>query len=126
MGNVRRRAVRIVALILLVIVISVAWIIERRNNRNRDIVDAGTIHVLSVTSSSFADDGTIPRKFTCDGGDVSPQLTVSAPPAHARSLALIVEDPDAPAGSFVHWVAFNLPSTLRDLPEGASARPESL
>lgn len=126
MGNGRRRAVRIIALILLAIVISFAWIIERRSNRNRDIVGARTIPALTITSSSFADGGTIPSKFTCDGGDVSPQLTVSAPPSSAKSLALIVEDPDAPAGSFVHWVAFNLPSTLRDLPEGASARPENM
>lgn len=126
MGNGRRGAVRIIALILLVIVISVAWIIERRSNRNRDIVDAGTIAALTITSSSFSNGSVIPPKFTCDGGDVSPQLSVSAPPADARSFALIVEDPDAPAGSFVHWLAFNLPTTLRDLPEGSSARPETM
>jgi len=126
MGDGRRGPVRIIALILLVIVISVAWIATRRSSRDRQIVAAGTIPALMITSSSFADDGTIPPKFTCDGGDVSPQLTVSAPPAGARSLALIVEDPDAPAGSFVHWVAFNLPATLRDLPEGASAQPNSM
>jgi Raf kinase inhibitor-like YbhB/YbcL family protein len=126
MGKARRGAVRIIALILLVIVISVAWIIGRRSNRNRDIVDAGTIAALTITSSSFPDGGVIPSKVTCDGGDVSPQLTVSAPPAGARSLALIVEDPDAPVGSFVHWLAFNLPTTLRDLPEGASAHSETM
>jgi Raf kinase inhibitor-like YbhB/YbcL family protein len=126
MGNRRRGAIRIIALILLVIVISAAWIIERRSSRNRDIVDAGTIAALTITSSSFSDGGVIPPKFTCDGGDVSPQLTVSAPPASARSFALIVEDPDAPVGSFVHWLAFNFPTTLRDLPEGASAHSETM
>lgn len=126
MGSGRRRSVRIIALLLLIVIFTAAWIFVRRGNRNRGIVDAGTLLALTVTSSSFSDGDMIPPKFTCDGGDVSPQLTVSAPPAGARSLALIVDDPDAPAGSFVHWVAFNLPAGLRDLPEGASARLENM
>lgn len=72
---------------------------------------------LELTSSSFAA-GQIPTKFTCDGSDSSPALAWGAPPAMTQSFALIVIDPDAPGGEFVHWVAYNLPAEKRDLAEG--------
>jgi Raf kinase inhibitor-like YbhB/YbcL family protein len=121
---VKRSGLRILGLLLLIIAVLAAWVLLRRSASRKDIVDARTVPVLVVASSSFADGGTIPSKFTCDGGDVSPQISFTVPPAGTKSFALIVDDPDAPAGSFVHWVVFNLPATLRDLPEGASARAE--
>jgi len=126
MGNAKRSGLRIFGLLLLIVVVVAAWILLRRSESRGDMVDAGTVPVLVVTSSSFTDGGMIPARFTCDGGDVSPQLSFAAPPQGTKSFALIVDDPDAPAGNFVHWVAFNLPVTLRDLPEGASAMPEIL
>ena len=72
---------------------------------------------LELTSSSFTA-GQIPTKFTCDGSDTSPTLAWSATPAMTQSFALIVIDPDAPSGEFVHWVAYNLPAEKRDLAEG--------
>lgn len=126
MSSAGRLGTRMVLLLLLIVVFTAAWVILRRSEAHRDIVDAGAVPQLTVTSASFAEDGMIPAKHTCDGGDVSPQLSISAPPKSAKSLALIVDDPDAPAGSFVHWVAFNLPAGLRELPEGASAAPASL
>lgn len=126
MGNGRRWSLRILVLLLLVVIFSAAWVVVLKSRRGRDIVDAGTVPALVVTSASFADGGAIPRKFTCDGGDVSPQLTVSALPSGSKSLMWIVDDPDAPIGSFVHWVAFNLPTGLRELPEGASAQRDTL
>jgi Raf kinase inhibitor-like YbhB/YbcL family protein len=108
------------------VVFTAAWVILRRAEGRKDIVDARAVQTLTVTSSSFADNGMIPSRFTCDGGDVSPQLSISTPPAGTKSLVWIVDDPDAPVGNFVHWVAFNLPPGLRDLPEGASAQPGSL
>jgi len=124
MSKGQRLGWRILILLLLSVVFSAAWIVARRRDRGRDIVDAGSVPALTVSSSSFADGGVIPAKFTCDGGDVSPELTVSAPPAGSRSLVLIVDDPDAPLGSFVHWVAFNLPTGLRVLHEGVAMHPE--
>ena len=72
---------------------------------------------LELTSSSFRD-GEIPKKFTCDGADVSPELAWAAPPAGTKSFALIVVDRDAPIGSFVHWVLYDIAGEKRELPEG--------
>ena len=63
----------------------------------------------------------MPREFTCQGDDVSPPLAWSGVPAGAKSLALIVDDPDAPMGTWVHWVLFNIPADMRSLKEGFSA-----
>jgi len=65
---------------------------------------------------------TIPRKFTCDGEDVSPPLDWDAAPAGTESLSLVVEDPDAPGGTFIHWVLYDLPLGTRELPENVPAK----
>ena len=78
---------------------------------------------MDLTSSSFSN-GQIPRDYTCDGQNRSPQLAWSAPPAGTRSLALTVTDPDAPSGSFTHWVLFNLPASTRSLQEDLSTSPQ--
>jgi len=64
---------------------------------------------FQLTSSAFEPSAAIPRQYTCDGADQSPPLAWTTPPEPTRSLALIVEDPDAPGSTFVHWVIFNLP-----------------
>jgi Raf kinase inhibitor-like YbhB/YbcL family protein len=63
---------------------------------------------IRLTSPAFEAEATIPRRFTCDGEEVSPPLAWSGVPAEARSLALLVEDPDAPGGTFVHWTLFGV------------------
>jgi Raf kinase inhibitor-like YbhB/YbcL family protein len=65
-------------------------------------------HDLAVTSPAFPDGGTIPRRYTCDGDDVSPPLAFTGVPAGAASLALLVEDPDAPHGTFTHWLVWDI------------------
>ena len=72
---------------------------------------------MKLTSSAFTEGNMIPRKYTCDGGDASPPLTWRDAPAGAKSLALICDDPDAPAGTWVHWVLFDLPPILTGLQE---------
>lgn len=72
---------------------------------------------MRIESAAFKDGAEIPRKHTCDGADVSPPLAFSGVPEGARSLALVCDDPDAPAGTWVHWVLFNLPPDCRFLPE---------
>jgi len=72
---------------------------------------------FAITSSAFQDGGDIPKKFTCDGEDVSPALNWSEVPAATKSFALIADDPDAPAGTWVHWVIYDLPANLRQLAE---------
>ena len=66
---------------------------------------------LAITSSAFENNKQIPSKYTCDGADVSPPLTIANIPEKAKTLALIVEDPDAPAGLWIHWVVWNIPPT---------------
>jgi Raf kinase inhibitor-like YbhB/YbcL family protein len=75
---------------------------------------------LTVTSTAFKEGGMIPGKYTCDDRDLSPQIAWSGVPAGAKSIALICDDPDAPAGTWVHWVVFNIPATAKELAEGAS------
>jgi Raf kinase inhibitor-like YbhB/YbcL family protein len=75
---------------------------------------------INLTSSAFADSQAIPVKYTCDGQDVSPPLTWSGVPEGAKSLALICDDPDAPGGTWVHWVLYNMGPTTTKLAEGIS------
>lgn len=77
-----------------------------------------------LTSAAFAPGADLPKKFTCDGPDVSPPLTWSDPPAATRSLALIMDDPDAPVGTWVHWVLWDLPGGTRALPEDLPKQEE--
>ena len=72
---------------------------------------------IEVKSSAFEDGGMIPKLYTCDGTDVSPPLAWTSVPKGTKSIALIADDPDAPMGTWVHWVLFNLPAHLKGLPE---------
>ena len=74
---------------------------------------------FELTSSAFAPGERIPQTYTCDGQDISPPLRWSEPPAGTQSLALIMDDPDAPIGIWDHWLLFNLPAETRNLPEQA-------
>ncbi|MBN2159027.1 MAG: YbhB/YbcL family Raf kinase inhibitor-like protein [Spirochaetes bacterium] len=78
---------------------------------------------ITVTSTAFKEGEMIPARYTCDDRDVSPQLSWSNVPAGAKSIALICDDPDAPAGTWVHWVVFNIPPTAKELIEGVGALP---
>lgn len=73
---------------------------------------------IQMQSHAFEDGGDIPRKYTCDGEDISPPLEWSGVPDQARSLVLICDDPDAPRGTWTHWVLYDLPSEAAGLPEG--------
>ncbi len=76
---------------------------------------------IKLSSTAFAEGAMIPRTFTCDGADRSPPLEWSGAAASARSLALICDDPDAPMGTWSHWVIFNLPPETQSLNEGIPA-----
>lgn len=73
---------------------------------------------LQITSSSIKSGELIPSRYTCSGEDRSPALAWQAAPEGTKSLALLVEDPDAPGGTFVHWVMYNMPPGLTELKEG--------
>ncbi len=75
---------------------------------------------LELTSPAFREGEAIPREYTADGRDAPPPLRWTDPPAGTRSFALVCEDPDAPRGTFTHWVLFNVPAELRELTAEAS------
>ncbi|HEY6199999.1 MAG TPA: YbhB/YbcL family Raf kinase inhibitor-like protein [Candidatus Binatia bacterium] len=74
-----------------------------------------------IKSPAFQAGGDIPRKHTCDGGDVSPALSWTDAPVGTRAFALIIDDPDAPGGTWVHWVLYDLPGNAKELSEGIAA-----
>ena len=71
--------------------------------------------MISITSTAFTEGGMIPKQYTCDAEDVSPDLAWTDVPEGTKSLALICDDPDAPMGTWVHWVLFNLPPDISEL-----------
>jgi hypothetical protein len=82
-----------------------------------------SVATLLLESDAFEAEGTIPQPYTCDGKDISPALRWSEPPAGTQGLALILDDVDAPAGTWIHWVMFNIPAATLSLPEGVPADP---
>ena len=81
-----------------------------------------SVMAFSVSSSAFASGAPIPKPYTCQGADISPALAWSGPPTQTASLALIMDDPDAPVGTWVHWVMWNIPSSAHQLPEDVDKR----
>ena len=82
---------------------------------------------LNLTSTAFAPNGSIPARYTCEGDDTSPPLSWAGAPSGTKSVALIVDDPDAPDPAkpkrvYVHWVVYNIPATATSLPENASKK----
>ena len=77
----------------------------------------GVEMTITISSTAFPDGGMIPSVYTCDGDNISPPLTWTGVPQDAKSLAIIFDDPDAPAGTWIHWVIYNLPATLHELPQ---------
>src|ERR1700710_996209 len=81
-----------------------------------NIIAGITAVALQISSPSFKDNDFIPLKFTCEGESISPELQVKNIPANTKTLAIVVFDPDAPNGGFVHWVGFNMPAS-ESIPE---------
>jgi hypothetical protein len=79
---------------------------------------------FEISSPAFANGQPIPSKYSCKGSDISPALTWSEPPAGTKTFALIMDDPDAPAGIWVHWVIFNIPAAARGLAEATPTDPQ--
>lgn len=79
--------------------------------------EGATMAAMTITSPAFGNKELIPSTFTCDGADVSPALNIGNVPPEARSLALIMDDPDAPGGMWVHWVVWNIDPTTREIKE---------
>lgn len=78
---------------------------------------------MDLTSSAFSDGDRLPTKYTCDGQGISPPLAWKNFPTNTKSFALISDDPDAPRGTWTHWILYNIPTTTTSLPENVTALP---
>ena len=79
---------------------------------------------LQLKTAAFKAGGNIPSKYTCNGGDTSPALAWSGAPAGTQAFALVMDDPDAPGGTWVHWLMYDVPTSVLELPEGVPAQLE--
>lgn len=82
----------------------------------------GAPEEIALSSPAFQEGGTIPTRFTCDGAGTSPPLSWSGVPGDSKELLLLMEDPDAPNGTFVHWIVARIPARARSLPAGGVPR----
>lgn len=103
--------------------IPVLLVLASCSSRNAETapVERAAKMTVQVTSTAFKDGGSVPSKYTCDGQNVSPPLAWNTIPEGTKSIALIADDPDAPKGTWVHWVVYGLPPSLRNLPENVPA-----
>ena len=85
-----------------------------------------TLPEMKLTSSAFSNNGQIPLKYACEGDDVNPHLKITDIPEQAKSLAIIVDDPDAPFGTWVHWVVFNIPVSGNELEIQEAQKPQGI
>ena len=81
---------------------------------------------MQITSPAFKDKEAIPETFTCHGSDISPELNFVNVPLNAKSLALVVDDPDAPEGTWVHWVIYDIPPTTAKIAQNSKVGSEGL
>jgi len=104
--------------VFLLIAVCVVLCCSCKKNEKK-VAEGGEMEMadIELNSSVFSQDGMIPSKYTCDGQNISPQLSWEAVPENTQSIALIADDPDAPSGTFVHWVLFNLPEETREISE---------
>ena len=103
---------------------------QKENQQQTEMNEQTEISNMKLTSSAFANHDSIPQEFTCDGANINPPLSISSVPENTKSLALIVEDPDAVVGTFIHWVVWNIPPETREIakgnePDGAKGKGSS-
>ncbi len=104
--------------VVVLVVVPVLLLCSCKDSEQADLDTAGGKNMeITITSPAFEDGGLIPAKYTCDGADISPPLQWEGVPEGTGSIAVISDDPDAPMGTWVHWVLFGLPSETRELAE---------
>ena len=107
------------ALVVVATVSSLLWVGSSLGGLSPTVAGPRAVDArFSLTSPAFRPRGSIPARHSCQGANVSPPLRWSAPPAGTRSFALILDDPDAPGGTFTHWVAWGIPASARMLGAG--------
>lgn len=102
---------------LFFIILSIVLIVLSNKNRQQNIKSSKKINMINVTSAAFKNGGTLPKKYTCDGQGINPPLTIDDAPTNSKSLVLIVDDPDAPMGTFNHWLVWNINPQTKEILE---------
>lgn len=102
-------------LIPLVICMALASCGAKDRSNGENAVENATLAKLTLTSNAFQNGQPIPTQFTCDGADQTPALKWDEPPAGTKSFALIIDDPDAPSGTFAHWGVYDIPASARSI-----------
>lgn len=86
--------------------------------------DNAPANAFTLNTTAFLDQGVLPVLYTCDGKDISPEISWTNPPAKTKSFAVIMTDPSAPNGTFYHWAAYNIPTSAKELVEGNTPAPK--
>jgi Raf kinase inhibitor-like YbhB/YbcL family protein len=94
--------------VFIIILVGIVWAVMFISKNRKPLSGIKNSLIMEITSSAFANNSIIPDTYTCTGDGVNPPLQFSGIPADARSLALILDDPDAPSGTFTHWVVYNM------------------
>jgi hypothetical protein len=104
----------VIGLLALILVLGV----RTAEGQSNEVAKESTMNAFKISSTAFKHQAPIPAKYTCTGADVSPVLSWEGAPSGTKSFVLICDDPDAPAGTWVHWVIYNIPTDIHQLPEG--------
>jgi Raf kinase inhibitor-like YbhB/YbcL family protein len=105
---------QVFTMLFLLLVVSGCTAVEKKENME----EVETMQNIMISTEAFREGDTIPPEYTCDGKDISPMLSWNGVPSNAKSIALIMDDPDAPGGTFVHWVFYNIPANVQNLSKG--------
>jgi Raf kinase inhibitor-like YbhB/YbcL family protein len=106
---------KIKTIIPVVLVIGVAFFVL--SNKKNNEKNYGAVMKINLKSESFKENELIPSIYTCDGKNISPELKWDKPSNNIKTFAIIVNDPDAPGGNFIHWIIFNIPDSILNLPK---------
>ncbi len=98
-----------------ILVLILVFIIGCNQKQKQTEIETDGVANMKLTSPAFAHNEPIPSEYTCDGNDLSPPLVISDVPSDAKSLALVMDDPDAPVGTWDHWIVFNIPTSTRQI-----------
>lgn len=107
-----------IALFLIVSAVIGLGLVLLANKSNMPKNNNEVVGKLVLASPSFVENGLIPRRYTCDGDNTNPPILISSVPTHAKSLVLIMDDPDVPSGLWIHWIKFNIPAGIKAIDEG--------
>lgn len=113
-----RMGVTILSISIIAVASFAVLSIRRNRPRNEALIEKISMQAIKLSSTAFENNSVMPSRLTCDGDNVSPPLEIAGVPKEARSLVLIMDDPDAPVGIWDHWVKFNVPPETKIIEEG--------